>query len=170
MNGRGRIAALLLATALAIVTWGALASADDVSVYFRGGTPTETPNIVFSAPGPEVTLIPHTHVYYVQNSSNYDVYKYNGNYYVYDNGYWYQANSVNGPWTYTTVRSVPYQVVSVPTTYRTHWAMVPSGERVTGWHYRTRTTQYTETTMRVKHHRHHHHTRTVVKTHTRTEY
>ena len=74
---------------------------------------TREPNAV-SIPGREG-------VYYVQDADN-DVYRYNNTWYMNYNGDWYRASTYSGPWTFVGYRSVPREVCTVPTGYRTGWS------------------------------------------------
>jgi hypothetical protein len=72
---------------------------------------------------PEVVVVPGTSVYVVENS-RYDVFRYRGRYYVYNDGYWYRARSYRGPFAVVDVRSVPRRVLVVPAR---HWKHHPHG-------------------------------------------
>jgi hypothetical protein len=72
---------------------------------------------------PEVVLVPSTSVYVVENS-DYDVFRYGGTYYCYNDGYWYRSRSASGTFVTLDVRSVPRAVLNVPSR---HWKHHPHG-------------------------------------------
>ena len=120
----------------AIATVGSFAPArGDVNIYFRVGAPVrpEPLRIVYATPRPRFTLIPQTHVYYVDTGS-YNVYRYGGYYYAYDNGYWFRSRAYSGPWAGVRVVQVPAPVLYVPQPYRTHWVVVEPAHRVPPGH------------------------------------
>ena len=106
---------------------------------------------------PQMVLVPGTDAYYARDFRNGDVYRANGKWYTFYNGYWYRSDSYGGPWSYTTVQTVPREVVNVPTGY---------------YHYRhsegisTSNHTYTSSTTKVAYHRHRHHSKTKVTTKT----
>ena len=70
---------------------------------------------------PDMVMIPNTNVYTVRGNAGYDLYRYDGQWYLVDQGNWYRASSWNGPFTYVAWNSIPYQISSVPTGYRRTW-------------------------------------------------
>jgi len=67
---------------------------------------------------PRYVMIGGTNVYRVMNVNDYRVYRYGGYYYVSDNGRWFRATSVRGPYVVIRDASLPRPVYTV-TTYRT---------------------------------------------------
>jgi hypothetical protein len=57
---------------------------------------------------------------------NYDMFRYDGTYYVYNNDRWYMSRNGNGEFTAMDDRSVPTEFSNIP---RTHWHNYPSGWR-----------------------------------------
>ena len=55
---------------------------------------------------------------------NYDMFRYGGNYYAYNNNRWYRSNRGNGGYAYINDRDVPREVSRVP---RAHWQSYPTG-------------------------------------------
>lgn len=81
---------------------------------------------------PDLTLIPNTNVYTLRADADYDLYRYDGWYYMVDDGSWYRARSWRGPFTYIQMGSLPRDVVSVPMRYRRTWSTnTSSSTRVT---------------------------------------
>jgi len=54
---------------------------------------------------------------------NYDMFRYGGSYYAYDNNRWYMSRRESGDFTYIDDRSVPTELTMVP---REHWRSYPS--------------------------------------------
>jgi hypothetical protein len=99
----------------------------DRSGYDRGyqgsGNTSATFQVSFgSAPrwssisGSRVQVIPYS------ERPNYDVFRYEGTYYVYNNDLWYSSARESGQFTRIDVRSVPSELTSVP---REHWRNYP---------------------------------------------
>jgi hypothetical protein len=71
---------------------------------------------------PDLTLIPNTNVYTLRGDTDYDLYRYDGWYYMVDNGSWYRARSWREPFRYVEMGTVPRDVVTVPMRYRRTWS------------------------------------------------
>jgi hypothetical protein len=78
------------------------------------------PRVYFSDE-PRFYMIPETRVYWVQNMSpgSYDLYRYGGNYYMYNDGYWYRSTALRGSYRVVSTRIVPRPVM-VSIDYRSH--------------------------------------------------
>jgi hypothetical protein len=96
---------------------------------------------------PDLMPIPGTSVYTIRGDNGYDLYRYDGTYYLVDNGTWYRASSWRGPFTYIRMNSVPSAVVSVPMRFRRAWSSVTAREVVPS----EGTGRYVETETRVYH-------------------
>ena len=66
---------------------------------------------------PNMIRVPGSRAYYVQDS-DYDVYRAGDTWYLNYNGDWYRASSYRGPWIFVGYRSVPREVLTVPSDYR----------------------------------------------------
>ena len=55
---------------------------------------------------------------------NYDMFRYGGYYYAYNNNRWYRSHQVRGGYAYINDRDVPREVSRVP---RAHWQSYPTG-------------------------------------------
>jgi hypothetical protein len=73
---------------------------------------------------PSMSLIPDTRVYYIRDDTDYDLYRYNGSWYLVDNGNWYRASSWRGPFRNIRLTTVPRAVTTIPTGYRKTWSAV----------------------------------------------
>jgi len=62
---------------------------------------------------PEFVVVPGTLVYTIGNV-DYDIFRYGGRYYLYNDGYWYRARRSSGPYVVVDVRSVPESILRVP--------------------------------------------------------
>jgi hypothetical protein len=82
------------------------------------------PRVVFYEE-PSVVVVPGSEVYVVaDNTFEYDMFRYAGDWYLVYDGYWYRSSSYRGSFTVIDVRSVPQQVVEVPSS---HWKHHPHG-------------------------------------------
>jgi len=91
--------------------------------YQGSGNTSATFQVTFgSAPrwsnisGSRVQVIPYS------ERPNYDVFRYGGSYYVYNNDLWYSSTRESGQFTRIDDRSVPNELTSVP---REHWRHYP---------------------------------------------
>ena len=108
------------------------AGAVDVNLYFREGVPAPSYaplRIVVDNGAPDYVVIPQSRGTYVRNSDH-DLYRYQGTYWAYDDGYWFRGPRVNGPWTAVRVERVPRPVLYVPANYHARWVTVPVEYRV----------------------------------------
>jgi hypothetical protein len=76
-----------------------------------GNAPPPPRAIVVSQP--DLILMPGTSVYEVENSP-YETFYYGRAYYTFNDGYWYRARSSRGPFFVVDVRSMPTEVLEVP--------------------------------------------------------
>jgi len=111
------MAALL--TPLLAAGYSVPAKAADVGFSLRIGDRYRGSNLVFDT-RPRMYVIPGTRVYYARDF-DYDVYRYGGYYWAFDEGRWYRASSYRGPWIYVRARTVPRAIYAVPSDYRRHW-------------------------------------------------
>jgi hypothetical protein len=122
-----------LGIALSLQT-AAHARADRIYTTINVGDPYRGTLTFQSAP--DLTLIPNTSVYTLRDDTDYSLYRFDGWYYLVDDGYWYRARSWRGPFTYVRMGTVPRDVVTVPMRYRRNWSTTtstdyPEGSRVT---------------------------------------
>jgi hypothetical protein len=111
---------MILAALLTPLLSSALASqanAANVDLSVRIGDRYQGDRLVFRE-RPRMVTVPNTRVYYVQDSSDRDVYQYGRFYYANEGGRWYRARNYRGPWIYVRARSVPRQIYAVPADYR----------------------------------------------------
>jgi hypothetical protein len=116
------------------------AKAADVSIDFGIGDRYNGPRVAYVRQ-PDVLMIPGTRVHYM-SSSDYDLYRYGGSWYVHDGG-WYRAPRYNGPFVFISYQSVPRQIRYVPAEYRS-WRNPRGyayGQYRNGRWYRSRTWQ-----------------------------
>ena len=72
------------------------------------------PRVVFQSQ-PDIVVVPGSTVYVVEDPEcDYDMFRYGGFWFVYDDGYWYRARAYRGPFTVVDVRYVPRQVLTLP--------------------------------------------------------
>ena len=92
------------------------------------------PRVVFYGP-PRRERVEYTTVEVVQAPSpDCDMFAYGGVYWLYSGGYWYRSDRYNGTYRVVEVRSVPHEVLAVPTE---HWRHPPPGHHEhwdQGWH------------------------------------
>lgn len=104
----------------------------DVDLYFRAGVPGPDRGalrVVLSSPRPEYVVIPRSRVVAVRGCDH-DVYRYDNMYWAYDDGYWFRARHLDGPWVAVRIERVPEPVLYVPASYRARWVTVPIEYRV----------------------------------------
>ncbi len=68
---------------------------------------------------PPVEIVPETQIYYAPNP-DYDLYRYDGYWYVNRNGYWYRARSYRGPFGPIVYDRVPHAIIAIPGSYHHH--------------------------------------------------
>jgi len=110
---------MLAALLTPLLASGVPAKAADVGFSLRIGDRYRGNNLYFST-RPRMTIVPGTRVYYVEDS-DYDVYRYGGFYYAFDDGRWYRSSSYRGPWIYIRGGQVPRTIYTVPASYRRNW-------------------------------------------------
>jgi hypothetical protein len=113
---------LLMGLALAVALGAPLAparAATSVSINLRIGDPYPGGDLRFEH-RPDVVVVPHTRVYYVRNA-DYDVFRYGKYWYLCDDGIWFRARSVRGPFRHIAFTTVPRAVVYVPEKHWKHW-------------------------------------------------
>jgi len=115
--------ALLLATALAAFLGFALPASQaeaSVSVGVSIGTGHRGGFALSFSSRPNVVLIPSSRVYYAPDLDE-DLYSYDDEWYYCDGDNWYSGPSYDGPFVAIAFTSVPYQIRTVPVSYRRHW-------------------------------------------------
>jgi len=115
--------ALILATALAALLGFAAPARQAqaaVSVGLSIGSGRHGGFSLSFSSRPNVVLIPSSRVYYAP-SLNEDLYCYGDDWYYCDEGEWYMGSSYNGPFVQIAFTSVPYEIRTVPVSYRRHW-------------------------------------------------
>lgn len=111
----------LLASLPAISMTGCSSTRSDVA--YRDDEGYGYSNYHFSSQ-PRMRRVGDTDVYYIRDASDYDVYQYEGTWYLNDQGRWYRAGSWRGPWASMDVDVLPYQISVVPSEYRRNWVSV----------------------------------------------
>jgi hypothetical protein len=71
---------------------------------------------------PRMHRISGTSVYYSKDTSGFDLYRYQGDYYVVDNGVWFRAGSWRGPFAAINESSIPSEITTIPSRYRHEWS------------------------------------------------
>ncbi len=118
---RLRIAGIALAIAI-----GAFASAAPAAAFLpitiTMGAPAP-PTIVFHEE-PRWVVVPRSRVYVVEEEDRpaYDVFRYGGWFYIYNDGWWYRSGHWNGPFIAMRQELVPNAVMVVP---ERHWRHPP---------------------------------------------
>ena len=69
---------------------------------------------------PSMIVVPDSRVYVVRDDPGYDMFRFNGFYYVQENGYWYRARNYRGPFQVIDVRWVPRPIFNVPSSNWRH--------------------------------------------------
>ena len=125
------VVSALLALSLAL----ALAPSAGAGTYYGftvGVNNAPPPPRIVLVERPEFVAVPGTLVYAVGNT-NYDVFRYNGRYFLYNDGYWYRSSRTSGPYVVMDVRSVPEPVLRVPSrTWKHHPHGGPPGQMKKG--------------------------------------
>lgn len=113
---------LLMGLALAVAIGTPLAparAATSVSINLRIGDPYPGGQLRFEH-RPDVVVVPNTRVYYVRNA-DYDVFRYGKYWYLCDDGIWFRARTVRGPFRHIAFTTVPRSVIYVPAKHWKHW-------------------------------------------------
>jgi len=92
----------------------AVPAAAGVNVNIGIGVPIAAPVVVVPA-APSMVVVPGTPVYYAPGL-NVDVFFYGGFWWTPHNGYWFRANTYDGPWA--VVHQPPPTIVRMPHNYR----------------------------------------------------
>lgn len=101
----------------------------DVHVGVHVGIPAP-PAFVYET-APHLVVVPGVpRVHYAPGVSA-NFFTYGSNYYTYDRGYWFIAESGHGPWRYVERRYVPAPVLRVPVRY---YVVAPQHVRSSHWH------------------------------------
>lgn len=111
----------LLASLPAISLTGCSSTRSDVA--YRDDEGYGYSNYHFSTQ-PRMRRVGDTDVYYIRDASDYDVYSFQGTWYLNDQGRWYRASSWRGPWVSMQADVLPYEVSTVPEGYRRNWVSV----------------------------------------------
>ncbi|HYJ34040.1 MAG TPA: hypothetical protein VE326_12590 [Candidatus Binatia bacterium] len=111
----------LLASLPAISLSGCSSTSSDVA--YRDDYESGYSNYHFSSQ-PRMRRVGDTDVYYIRDASDYDVYQFEGTWYLNDQGRWYRAGSWRGPWTSLDVDVLPNEIATVPSEYRRNWVSV----------------------------------------------
>lgn len=120
MKHRLFIAALALT---AVASAPAAFARTSISVSFNAPPP---PQVEFRT-RPRWEMVPGTEVYRINDyDSGYDMFRYGGYVYVYNDGYWYRSSSYRGPFVAVREEYVPAQIYSVP---RDSWHNYPTRVR-----------------------------------------
>jgi hypothetical protein len=97
-------------------------SAVNFSIFISNAPPP--PRVVF-VHQPRFVLVPEEDVYYCEDDySDYDVFRYGSFFYLYDDGYWYRANTYRGPFVAIRIDYVPRQIFYV-SDYGYRWRQAP---------------------------------------------
>jgi len=78
---------------------------------------------------PSWAYVPSRDVYAIADDTfGYDLFRIGGEYYLYDDGYWYRATAYNGPYVAIRTRFVPSRIYDISDSeYR--WRLHPVGWR-----------------------------------------
>lgn len=132
---RARTAWFVIAATVAIAS-PALAGTNPTTTARRlasqiRGTAPAPPRVVFRDP-PRMVQVPGTRVYEVDRYERpaYDMFRYDDRYYIFNDGYWYEAPRYNGPFTWTDERDVPGSIHQVPSS---HWRRHPGMRGGRAW-------------------------------------
>jgi hypothetical protein len=124
---RARTAWLVFA-AVAVIASPALAGTNPTTTARRlasqiRGTAPAPPRVVFQDP-PRMVQVPGTRVFEVDRYERpaYDMFRYDDRYYIFNDGYWYEAPRYNGPFSWMDERDVPGSIHQVPSS---HWRRHP---------------------------------------------
>jgi hypothetical protein len=111
------IGLVAFAMTLIIGVWVRPSSAQ-VDVHIGINVPPP-PVVAFPAP-PPVVVVPNTHVYYVPDVTDYDMYHVGHYWYVNRDGYWYRSRAYGGPFAFVEYEHVPHELIVVPVEYGKH--------------------------------------------------
>src|SRR5262249_7703533 len=114
-----RATLLALAAALLSAAPAPAGAGDRVSVRVPAGAAPRSHRAV-SVRYPEMKRVPGTNVFVVSGHCEHDVFRYDGYWYLFSNGYWFRARSYAGTCTGWDVRRAPGAVVNVRAAYGRH--------------------------------------------------
>ena len=77
---------------------------------------------------PQMSVIPNSHVYYIRDRTNYDMYRFGSKWYIADQGNWFESDSWQGPFVAVSFSSVPHDIATVPADYRSSWVLTSDYE------------------------------------------
>ena len=117
------IAGLVAACSLAAVAPARAGTSVDIQLHVGDRYPGT--DIVFHH-APDVVVVPSSRVYCVRDC-DYDLYRYESNWYYCDGVNWYRSRSYRGPFLFIHYTNVPRAVYRVPVRYRRHWRDWPPG-------------------------------------------
>jgi len=141
MKGFARLSGVVTLSAVAMLSTSSPASAGDLSIGIRIGTPppprpaivvAPQPQAVVVVPQPEPVFIAPEPVLVIEPGA--PVYFHAGQYFRFFNGAWFVAGGYEGPWLFVPPHRVPPRVLALPHAYS---RMHPSHVEVVGphpWH------------------------------------
>jgi len=144
------------------------ALAQDRNDRWRVNVQAPAPPEVYFQYAPHWQNVRGTRVYTLrdQDRPDYDMFRYNNTYYIYNDGYWYRADRWNGPFVAVDFASVPSDFRTVPredwVNYPTNWANGYNNGYNDGYnngYYNNNNNGYytnTRATVTTRHHHHHH--------------
>ena len=99
------------------------------SGYYDVTSAPDPPEVYFSH-NPRWVTVPGTRVLVLsqRDRQDYDIFRYGSSYYIYDNGYWYRSNRLNGTFVAIDARAVPSVFQQVPAS---QWRSYPQSWRTT---------------------------------------
>jgi hypothetical protein len=144
------------------------ARAQDRDDRWRVSVQAPAPPEVYFRHSPRWENIQGTRVYVVRDEDrpDYDMFRYGGSYYIYNDGYWYRGDRWNGPFVAIDFSSVPDEFRSVPrdewVSYPSNWANDYDNGYNNNGYYNNNGRYYNNTRASVTvttHHHHHKHNR-----------
>lgn len=130
---------LVVCSVLLMALVAASAAADTrVSIGFDLGNAPPPPRIYFHSQ-PHFRYVPADEVYVIDDDDlGSDMFRCNGFYYVYNDGYWYQSSSYRGPFVVVRADYVPRQIFTVSDhdyrwRHRPEWSPPGRGHGKHGW-------------------------------------
>jgi hypothetical protein len=113
MTGRKNMSWKIALAASALAILAPAAAMAETYFGFTIGVGNAPPPPRYVIVQPDLVLMPGTSVYEVANAP-YETFYYGRVYYTFRDGYWYRGRSSRGPFYVTDVRSVPVDVLEVP--------------------------------------------------------